>query len=44
MKAQHQQVELYRRQTLTEFRKEGEIYLKRGEEYLLTDMAVTSDN
>jgi hypothetical protein len=44
MKAQHQQVKLYRRQTLTEFIKEGEVYLKRGEEYLLTDMAVTSDN
>ena len=44
MKVQHQQVELDRRQTLLGFIKEGEINLKRGERYELTDMAVTSDN
>jgi hypothetical protein len=44
MKAQRQQVQLDRRQTLTEFIKEGEVNLKRGELYDLTDMAVTSDN
>jgi hypothetical protein len=44
MKAQHQQVKLDRRQTLTEFIKEGEVNLKHGEQYDLTDMAVTSDN
>jgi hypothetical protein len=44
MKAQHQQVEVDRRQTLTEFIKEDEIKLKPGELYNLTDMAVTSDN
>jgi hypothetical protein len=44
MKAQHQQVEVDRRQTLTEFIKEDEIKLKPGELYDLTDMAVTSDN
>ena len=44
MKAQHQQVEVDRRQTLTEFIKEGEVNLKHGEQYYLTDMAVTSDN
>jgi hypothetical protein len=45
MKAQHQQVKLDRRQTLTEFIKEGEVInLKHGEQYNLTDMAVTSDN
>ena len=44
MKAQHQQVQQDRRQTLTEFIKEGEVKLKRGERYCLTDMAVTSDN
>jgi hypothetical protein len=44
MKAQHQQVKLYRRQTLTEFIKEGEVNLKHGEQYNLTDTAVTSDN
>jgi hypothetical protein len=43
MKAQHQQVEVDRSQTLTEFIKEDEINLTRGK-YLLTDMAVTSDN
>ena len=44
MKAQHQQVELDRSQTLTEFIKEDEIKLKPGEQYDLTDMTVTSDN
>ena len=44
MKAQHQQVQHDRRQTLTEFIKEGEVNLKHGERYWLTDMAVTSDN
>jgi hypothetical protein len=44
MKAQHQQVEVDRSQTLTEFIKEDEIKLKPGELYNLTDMAVTSDN
>ena len=44
MKAQHQQVKLDRRQTLTEFIKERQVNLKRGERYNLSDMAVTSDN
>jgi hypothetical protein len=44
MKVQHPQVQQDRRQTLTEFIKEGEVKLKHGEQYLLTDMAVTSDN
>jgi DNA-binding beta-propeller fold protein YncE len=44
MKVQHQQVQQDRRQTLTEFTKEGEVNLKHGERYNLTDMAVTSDN
>ena len=44
MKAQHQQVEVDRSQTLTEFIKEDEINLTRGVHYNLTDMAVTSDN
>jgi hypothetical protein len=44
MKVQHQQVHQDRRQTLTEFIKEDEVRLKRGERYELTDMAVTSDN
>ena len=44
MKVQHHQVEQDRRQTLTEFIKEDEVNLKRGEQYCLTDMAVTSDN
>ena len=44
MKAQHEQVEVDRSQTLTEFIKEDEIKLKPGEVYDLTDMAVTSDN
>ena len=43
MKAQHQQVEVDRSQTLTEFIKEDEINLTRGE-HNLSDMAVTSDN
>jgi hypothetical protein len=42
MKAQHQQVQQDRR--LTEFIKEGEVNLKHGKQYELTDMAVTSDN
>jgi predicted peroxiredoxin len=44
MKAQHQQVQLDRRQTLTEFIKECQINLKCGKRYDLTDIAVTSDN
>jgi hypothetical protein len=44
MKAQHQQVEVDRSQTLTEFIKEDEINLTRGVDYMLTDMAVTYDN
>jgi hypothetical protein len=44
MKAQYQQVEVDRRQTLTEFIKEDGVKLKRGVQYMLTDMAVTSDN
>jgi alpha-tubulin suppressor-like RCC1 family protein len=44
MKAQHEQVEVDRSQTLTEFIKEDEIKLKPGELYNLIDMAVTSDN
>jgi hypothetical protein len=44
MKVQHPQVQQDRRQTLTEFTKEGELKLKHGERYELTDMAVTSDN
>ena len=44
MKAQHQQVQHDRRQTLTEFMKEDEVKLKRGGRYELTNMAVTSDN
>ena len=44
MKAQHQQVEVDRSQTLTEFIKEDEINLTGGVHYWLTDMAVTSDN
>jgi hypothetical protein len=43
MKAQHQQVEVDRSQTLTEFIKEDEINLTR-DVHELTDMAVTSDN
>jgi hypothetical protein len=44
MKVQHQLVQQDRRPTLTKFIKEGEVKLKRGKQYLLTDMAVTSDN
>ena len=44
MKAQHEQVEVDRSQTLTEFIKEDEINLTRGVPYNLSDMAVTSDN
>jgi hypothetical protein len=44
MKAQHQQVEVDRRQTLTEFIKEDEVNLKHGEQYNLIDIAITSDN
>jgi hypothetical protein len=44
MKAQHEQAEVDRSQTLTEFIKEDEIKLKPGEQYDLIDMAVTSDN
>ena len=44
MKAQHQQVEVDRSQTLTEFIKGGGVNLKHGVLYWLTDMAVTSDN
>jgi hypothetical protein len=44
MKVQHQQVQQDRIQTLTEFIREGEVNLKHGEQYWLTDMAVTSDN
>jgi hypothetical protein len=44
MKVQHQQVEVDRSQTLTEFIKEDEINLTPGVHYMLTDMAVTSDN
>jgi hypothetical protein len=43
MKAQHEQVEVDRSQTLTEFIKEDEINLTR-DVHDLTDMAVTSDN
>jgi hypothetical protein len=44
MKEQHQQVEVDRSQTLTEFIKEDEINLPPGERYNLIDIAVTSDN
>jgi hypothetical protein len=44
MKAQHQQVEVDRSQTLTEFIKEDGVNLTHGVQYMLTDMAVTSDN
>jgi hypothetical protein len=43
MKAQHEQVEVDRSQTLTEFIKEGQVNLTGGL-HVLTDMAVTSDN
>jgi DNA-binding beta-propeller fold protein YncE len=44
MKVQHQQVEVDRRQTLTEFLIDGKLKLKFFKQYDLTDMAVTSDN
>ena len=44
MKVQHLQVQQDRRQTLTEFIKESKVDLKRGEQYWLTNKAVTSDN
>jgi hypothetical protein len=44
MKVRHPQVQQDRRKPLTEFIKEGEVNLKHGEHYNLTDMAVTSDN
>ena len=44
MKAQHEQVEVDRSQTLTEFITEDEINLTPGIHYHLIDMAVTSDN
>jgi hypothetical protein len=45
MNVQHQQVQQDRRQTLTEFIKEGEVnQIIYGKQYGLTDMAVTSDN
>jgi DNA-binding beta-propeller fold protein YncE len=37
-------VEQDRTKTLTEFRKDGQVNLKRGEGYKLTNIAVTSDN
>jgi hypothetical protein len=42
MKAQHQQAEVDRSQTLTEFIKEDEVKLKRGERYYLTDIAANT--
>jgi DNA-binding beta-propeller fold protein YncE len=44
MKVQHEQVEVDRSQTLTEFIKEDEINLADDVYYWLIDMAVTSDN
>jgi hypothetical protein len=44
MKAQHQQVEVDRSQTLTEFIKGCQVNLKPDVHYSLSDMAVTSDN
>jgi hypothetical protein len=44
MKAQHQQVEVDRSQTLTEFIKENAVKLKRDVPCNLIDIAVTSDN
>jgi hypothetical protein len=44
MKVQHPQVQEDRRKPPTEFTKEGHVNLKRGKQYKLTDMAVTSDN
>jgi hypothetical protein len=43
-KVQHPQVQEDRRKPPTEFTKEGHVNLKRGKQYKLTDMAVTSDN
>jgi hypothetical protein len=40
----YEQVEVDRSQTLTEFIKENAVKLKRGVQYDLSDMAVTSDN
>jgi hypothetical protein len=44
MKIQQTQVQQDSTKTLTEFRKDGQVKLKRGELYCLTDMAFTSDN
>jgi len=44
MKVQHQQIQQDRRKPLTEFIKEGQLNLRQGEGYDLTDIAVTSDN
>jgi hypothetical protein len=44
MKIQQTQVQQDRTKTLTEFRKDGQVKLKGGVTYNLTDMAVTSDN
>jgi hypothetical protein len=44
MKLQLPQVHQDRRKPLTEFITEGQVNLKRCEEYNITDMAVTSDN
>jgi hypothetical protein len=44
MKVQQPQVQEDRRQTLTEFIKEGKVKLNFFKKYNLTDMAVTSDN
>ena len=44
MKIQQPQVQQDRTKTLTKFRKDDQVKLKRGEEYNLTNMAVTSDN
>jgi hypothetical protein len=44
MQLQHPQVHQDRRKPLTEFITEGQVNLKRCEEYNITDMAVTSDN
>ena len=44
MKVQHPQEQQDKGKPLTEFIKEGEVNLKDGERYCLTDIAVTSDN
>ena len=44
MKVQHQQVQQDRRKPLTKFIKVGQVNLKHGKPYNLTDIAVTSDN